>query len=452
MLFLIFLKSKKNYDENKGGDLAVRKILDCPEKPSSIEPHPDVITKAYNIQVITPLFGGGVMGGENDPVTSIRSSSIRGNLRFFWRATRGTRFNSVLELRKREGEIWGTTENPSEVALEVEMKSSGKSYPCAYFPEDKNFPRFEKNHPSYALFPFQGNKRDGIPPAKCTLNVSFELKLTHSQTLSQDVDAAVWAWANFGGIGARTRRGCGALYCNELSPKRESLNSWYRSSLEGFGVDLSRSLDWPTLPDRFLVRDNNSNNILQGWTGVVGLMQTFRQGQGVGRNPGSNPNRPGRSRWPEPETIRQATSSRSAQHFRMPAIPNDAFPRAELGLPIVFHFKDNGDPKDTELYPVIDSQKKTRMASPLILRPMICKNGEVMQLILRLNSPVPDEVILEKAPGSPTFDKIRDPTLAIYPNSPMGEPKTGAPARSPSGSAIEGFLAFAEENGFVEVI
>jgi CRISPR-associated protein Cmr1 len=183
-------------------------------------------------------------------------------------------------------------------------------------------------------------------------------------------------------------------------------------------------------------------------------MQTFRQGPSVGRNPGSSPNRPGRSRWPEPESIRQATSSRSAQHSRMPAIPNDAFPRAELGLPIVFHFKDQGygDPKDTELYPVVNGQEKTRMTSPLILRPMICKNGEVLQIILRLNAPVPDEVVLEKASGSPTFDKIRDPTLASYPNSPMGGPKTGAKARAPLGSAIEGFLAFAEENGFSEVI
>jgi len=410
-----------------------------------------MIAKIYNIQIITPIFGGGVKASENDPVTPIRPSSIRGHLRFWWRATRGAKYTTVAELHQREGEIWGTTLNPSQVGLQVEIKSPGKTYPCAYFPEDKNFPRFERNHPPYALFPFQGNKRDGIPPANCTSNVSFELKLNHPKSLSQDVDAAVWAWTNFSGIGARVRRGCGALYCKELSPKRESLNSWYRSSLEGFGVELSRLQDWPTLPDRFLVRDNNSNNVLQGWTDVVGLMQTFRQGPGVGRNPGSSPNRPGRSRWPEPESIRQAISSRSAQHSRMPAIPNDAFPRAELGLPIVFHFKDNDDPKDTELYPVVRGEEKTRMASPLILRPMICRNGEVIQLILKLKSSSPDEVVLKKASGSPRFKKLRDPALANYPNSPLGSLKAGAPARSSSGSALEGFLAFAKEYGFVEV-
>ena len=363
-------------------------------------------------------------------------------------------FETSALLSHREGEIWGTTERPSKVALLVEVISSGKKYPCAYFPEDKNFPRFEKNHPPYALFPFQGNKRDGIPPAICTSNASFKMKLIYPQSFSLDVDAAVWAWVNFGGIGARTRRGCGALYCKELSPDRKLIDSWYKSSLKNFGIELSCSPDWPALPDRFLVRDNNSNNALQAWTDVVGLMQSFRQSAGVGRNLGSSPNRPGRSRWPEPESIRQAASCRSARHSRMPSIPDDAFPRAEIGLPIVFHFKDqsDGDPKDTELYPVVNGQEKTRMSSPLILKPLICRNGEVIQMIMRLKAPMPEKVVLKKATGSPTFSKISDPSLSSYLNSPMGSSKAGAHPRSPSGSAIEGFLAYAEENGFAKVI
>lgn len=431
-----------------------RCIASCPDKFLKENNHQDADRRRYYIQVITPIFGGGSELRENDPATLIRPSSIRGHLRFFWRSIRGTRFDKVSELLQREGEIWGTTETPSKVALRVEIKSLGKTYPCAYFPEGKSFPRFERNHPPYALFPFQGNKRDGIPPANCTSNVSFELEIIHPKSLYMEVNAAIWGWTNFGGIGARTRRGCGALYCKELSPDRKLLNSWYRSSLKSFDVDVSSLREWPTLPGRFLARDDSNNgNVLQGWTDVIGLMQAFRQGQGVGRNPGSERNRPGRSRWPEPESIRQATSSRSARHSRMPSIPNDAFPRAELGLPIVFHFKDQGfgDPKDTELYPVFHGEEKTRMSSPIILRPMMCRNGEVLQLILRLNAPSPNEVILKKAPGDPHFKKICDTKLANYPNSPLGSPKAGMPVRSSSGSAADGFLAFAKENGFQEV-
>jgi hypothetical protein len=55
-----------------------RSIKDCPKKPSNVDPHPDMIAKIYNIQIITPIFGGGVKASENDPLTPIRPSSIRG--------------------------------------------------------------------------------------------------------------------------------------------------------------------------------------------------------------------------------------------------------------------------------------------------------------------------------------------------------------------------------------
>ncbi len=428
-----------------------RSIPKCFGKPLNIDSQPNKIRRVYSIDVITPIFGGGVESSENDLVTLIRPSSIRGNLRSFWRMTRGAaKCISVAELRQSEGEIWGKTDNPSQVIVEVTIKSQGITYPCAHIPEGKNFAKFKENHPGYALFPFQGNKKEGTAIAECTSKVSFELKLIYPANLSADVDAAVWAWTNFGGAGARARRGCGALYCHELSPPDASrIGSWYKDCLQNFGVVLPQTRQWPILPDALLVK--SSNSAMQAWNDVVSLMQTFRQGQNTGRNPGTAPNRPGRSRWPEPETIRKETSQREPKHSRMPGIPNDAFPRAELGLPIVFHFKDHNDPKDTELYPIVNGQEMTRMASPIILRPIVCQNGEVQQMILCLRAHSPDEVVLKKASGSPRSKKIRDPMLSAYPQSPLGSPRPGQPARSPSGSAIEGFLAFAKENKFREV-
>jgi CRISPR-associated protein Cmr1 len=427
--------------------ITYRKIPKFPEITSNIDSHPNGVQRVYSIQVITPIFGGGVKASENDPVTLIRPSSIRGHLRFWWRATRGANCGTIAELHQREAEIWGTTDNPSQVIVEALVQSQGTTYPCAHIPEGKNFAKFRDSHPGYALFPFQGNKKEGTPIAKCTSKVSFKLKLIYPQNSSAEVEASVWAWVNFGGVGARVRRGCGALYCPELAPPdASSISSWYKDRLKIFGIILPQAKQWPVLPDSLLVK--SSANASQAWNDVVGLMQTFRQGQNVGRNPGKAPNRPGRSRWPEPETIRSATSQRDPKHFRMPGIPNDAFPRAEIGLPIVFHFKDSNDPKDTELYPVVGGQEKTRMSSPIILRPIACQNGDVQQMILCLSAAAPDEVVLKKASGSPKFRKIRDPIFSAYPQSPLGSPRAGLPARSPLGSAIEGFLAFAKENKF----
>jgi CRISPR-associated protein Cmr1 len=417
--------------------------------PEGVSLPPGTMTEIYRIQLITPIFGGGIKAGENDPVTLIRPSSIRGHLRFWWRATRGASCADAAELGQREGAIWGTPDEPSKVALEAMVISQGPTYPCAYFPEGRAFPRFEKTHPPYALFPFQGNARKGEDPARCTSDVIFDLKLTYPVAVSKDVNAALWSWVNFGGVGARTRRGCGALYCKKLSPPDcASLASWYEKSLKEFDIDLSQGQEWPVMPTEFLIRENRATS-MQNWNDVVSLMQVFRQGSDLGRNPGNAPNRPGRSRWPEPETIRRATSRRSSRHQRMTAIPDDAFPRAEIGLPIVFHFQSGreGDPEDTELYPVTDGVERTRMASPVILRPGICANGASFQMIMCLKTPTLQEVVLKKTTHQPHFTIIQDPKLASYAKSPMGIPASGKVERSPSGSALDAFLAFAREKG-----
>lgn len=55
--------------------------------PNWKPPHPDS-GRIYEIELITPMFGGGVLTRENDPSFPIRPTSIRGQLQFWWRATR----------------------------------------------------------------------------------------------------------------------------------------------------------------------------------------------------------------------------------------------------------------------------------------------------------------------------------------------------------------------------
>jgi CRISPR-associated protein Cmr1 len=183
---------------------------------------------------------------------------------------------------------------------------------------------------------------------------------------------------------------------------------------------------------------------MAAWDHVIKLFRDFRQGVGLGRNPGERLNRPGRSRWPEPETIRRVTRQRLARHSRLTHIPDDAFPRAELGLPIVFHFQEQGDPPDTVLYP---NGGRERMASPLILKPLALANGTCVPLIVRLKTPVLTGVDLRQGERSlplPQPTILRDPKLATYRDSPMQN-------RSPSGSALQAFLAYAKSQEFTEV-
>jgi len=55
-------------------------IPDCPKKPN---PAPEAVRR-YEIELITPMFGGGVEPRANDPSFPIRPTAIRGLLQDAW--------------------------------------------------------------------------------------------------------------------------------------------------------------------------------------------------------------------------------------------------------------------------------------------------------------------------------------------------------------------------------
>ena len=467
--------------------MSIRKnIPQCPKAPGIVESEN---VRVYAIELVTPMFGGGVSSGVNDPCLPIRPTSIRGQLQFWWRATVGAQYATTQDLRAAQSAIWGDTTMSSRIQVHIDSVKHSKPAPCAFIEWDQRarggqglwktywqdpFNGYDSALP-YLLFPFQGKtpppNRDATvttPPASCIREASFRLTLKWQGDIDfvKQIEPAIWAWANFGGLGSRTRRGCGSILCKALAPKNpDDLKvAWQRFMPESFPLR-----DWPTLADKVLQRTNeNPGGPILEWNYVIGKFRHFRQGLGFGRNlrqqpkppgrsrysepetnrnQGQKPDQPGRSRYPEPETIRRVMNQRLNKHARQEQIPDDAFPRAEFGLPIVFHFQ-SGDPDDTVLYPDNDSagKKRERMASPLILKPLALQSGKAIPLILELRTHSLTGVDLRLSDRSvplPTTTTIRDPKLARYPNAPL--------AGSSTGSAIEAFLAFARSEGFTEV-
>ena len=442
--------------------MSVRNNL--PLCPSSSVASASSNVRVYEITVITPLFGGGVSTRVNDSSFPIRSTSIRGQLQFWWRATVGAQYATKLELRKAQSAIWGDTSQASRVQVRVDGVQADEPKPCARFETDHKNPGKFRSMPTwndpfqnstlpYALFPFQGqlaNTRQQIDvePASCIHNAKFRLSITCSKGINfaTQVEPAIWAWVNFGGLGSRTRRGCGSLFCKTLAPQNvDELNKAWQQ----FMPDLFPQREWPTMAGTILT-DRDHAMATSAWDRVIDRFRHFRQGLGMGRNHGQLHNRPGRSRYPEPEAIRTVLwdEKKPWSHDRLEHIPNDAFPRAELGLPIVFHFQGQDEPPDTVLYPNKNSvgENRERMASPLILKPLVLHNGKSVPLILRLQTAALTGVDLRHGETSlnlPPTTQISDPRLANYTDSPL--------RASPSGSAIEAFLALARTEGFTEV-
>ncbi len=417
--------------------------------------------------LITPMFGGGVTTGEIDQVTPISAKAIRGQLRFWWRATRGaTSCHSVQELSERETELFGSDTIASSVSILTEVRGQYKLQSCARY-ENRPRPVWQgpfsgRDNPlCYLAFPFQGSvdRKKPSDPAVMMTELTFAIHVSCHTSIEQDIRAALWAWINFGGIASCTRRGFGGLYAPDFSPKSsKDLRPWFRENIKNYGLDLSIRRDWPTLTNDVFFKDTEAHP-WNAWRISAQEFFDFRQGvsgkgSGVGRNSGSlseNSNRPGRSHWPEPETIRNATGSRAPRHHPLSFIPSNGFPRAEFGLPIVFHFVSPppGNPQDTYLLPVVAGARKDRMGSPLIIKPLAMSAEQAVPLILKLNCPSPEGVELVYRPNDTTaissydLTDIRHPRFTSYTNSPLHG--------SPSGSAIEGFLQFIQSHNFKKV-
>lgn len=394
-------------------------------------------TQIYRIETVTPMFGGGVEAGVVDETMPIRATTIRGHLRFWWRMLYGFQYESIEHCFKDEEAIWGSTDKKSLIDVAVKIIYKGQKKCCGDFKEDqgKQRWRFHKPLPGYVLFPFKPDqiepdqkeeKKKQIPDrAHYIENIIFDLSLTvptstvWKEKYGKKIQSTLWAWINFGGVGARTRRGCGALFCKDFSPQ----------NVEQFSVDFIKCLPKNRRFFKAICVSSLPVDRKVSWKKLINRYQKFRQGVDIARNPGRDrQDRPGRSRWPEPESIREIVEQRDPRHQRNEEFadhPEHAFPRAALGLPIITHFQNQNDPQDTTLLPVFQGETKTRMASPLILKPLALQDHKAaVELVLALNCPLPDELKLKKGANevltvNGQVQAIKNPKFAQYQKSPL---------------------------------
>ena len=266
---------------------------------------------------------------------------------------------------------------------------------------------------SYVAFPLREEK-DGRKVTKHAGSVwtGVEFVIELSYDISQEIviegqkldlvhecAAALWAWETFGGIGARTRRGFGALQLIERDgeqatlPNCNAIERQIRSNLETY----VSSDNWPDgIPhldtDVQLVVTKRFGSSDEAWMHLFSQLKKFRQA----RYPNRRQLPYGRSKWPEPDEIRRLTHIYDPKHA--PRHPVRKFPRARFGLPILFQFKDQGDPPTMTLKP----RDSERFASRLILRPIECANGSVgLALVLKGPEDPPGSYVLE---NSRSFD------------------------------------------------
>ncbi len=384
-----------------------------------------IMTRSY--ELLTPLFGGGVSPGVVDQETPIHGTGIRGQLRFWWRATRAGRFNGdATAMRREEDRLWGSTKTRSLVSIAVMRATLGTEVILGKNKKGETMHVGDPESPyGYVAFPLRETQ------GKVYKDVAFDLRVSLPAGNKADVEeirAAFWAWDTFGGVGARTRRGFGALHCLDVTQDEGSAKfdraAWQwtypcataaqrlLADMRDFVVEGKSPPDVPhlsRLPGSYRLTNDHAS-AMRVWTHLIDQLRRYRQ---------SRPEYPyGRNNWPEPDAIRALTGQAlTAPDHTQPVHdpPINKFPRAAFGLPIIFSFHPQHRPPDANpTDPHSDPRTTTlqgrdydRLASPLILRPLACAGGRAVGLATVLIAPVVPPGGLVLTDGDKFHSKVR---------------------------------------------
>lgn len=164
-------------------------------------------TITFTCETITPMF----LSGADGSTPELRPPSIKGALRFWWRAMNG--HLSLADLKKQEAEIFGGTDGRSKVLIRVreldqDKTITGEDYKLECY--NGNFPKqgFEGvAYLYYSTFMQSDKKRAYFKKLK------FEVELRSNEfELIKQTAYIFWLCSNFGGIGSRSRRCAGNFY------------------------------------------------------------------------------------------------------------------------------------------------------------------------------------------------------------------------------------------------
>jgi CRISPR-associated protein Cmr1 len=396
---------------------------------------------AVSLAIVTPILGGGYRTRALDNIDIIRVPTVRGHLRFWWRALFAGRFESSASLYEAETKLWGgpgggpgkapAVRSPVEVRIEV--TGGGNKEPWDIDPQQTDG--------AYVLFPARSERRGGQitrEPIPRQIGVAFNLTVTAPAEDIAVVRDAVRAWILFGGYGGRTRRGLGGLTVtgpnaatwipHPHKPLDTELKRLFGREVFAVGGPVRQT---PMLAGSALTMIGRvEDRGVTAWLTAVDALRLFRQGtppdservtdaaaalpSAWARQPSSDPRRPSISNWPEADKIRNLADrelgtgpySHTPRHNDKPV-----WPRAGFGLPIVGRFQtkrrrgDSGDdyhePPDFtlkwgELAGRDKYQPRERLTSPLIIKALPLVGGRFVAIALWLHRAWPaGKIILE---------------------------------------------------------
>ncbi|WP_282610831.1 type III-B CRISPR module RAMP protein Cmr1 [Pelagibius sp. Alg239-R121] len=180
-------------------------------------------------RIVTPMFLG---GADNSTSAELRAPSIKGVLRFWWRAMMYQHFPDLKELRKKEAELFGAAgskDGGGQSSFHLSVVSQprcvikrGKALSDEEEPSQENIGP-GAHYFGYGVFEQENKKtckgklsRPCLRPGR-----SFIIRIIARRKIDPSIVAAVELMGLLGGLGSRTRRGYGSIALQRLTRNGE---------------------------------------------------------------------------------------------------------------------------------------------------------------------------------------------------------------------------------------
>lgn len=143
----------------------------------------------FNCEVITPMF----LAGADGVTPELRPASIKGALRFWWRALNGEL--NLDKLKEREGDIFGDTKRRSSILIKIDrtLHKVSKDFLLPH--------KVDKFRSEVGCFPVSDE----------TFNVTLSIVNNKSGLSLNQIKSLFMLTCVLGGFGKRSRRGSGSV-------------------------------------------------------------------------------------------------------------------------------------------------------------------------------------------------------------------------------------------------
>lgn len=234
----------------------------------------------FDCEVLTPMF----LGGADGNIPELRVPTIRGGMRYWFRALAGGKGEiNAVKLAELEEKVFGSSDKGSSVAIQL----SGNNTPQTvkgeiYTKDDRGRPAATGTAYLWYSLTLGNNKKVAIQAGE---TFKITLRGRNQQTLGDAVDSFKLL-AAFGGLGSRARRAAGSF-------RITAIESSFELGQERLSVE-----SYPAMPDTSLSQQpafnvfnaqycevHRINNEFKSWDQAVEFlgsrMKTFRSKKGM---------------------------------------------------------------------------------------------------------------------------------------------------------------------------